>query len=91
VYRSEEQLPTQYVNNEVLWKNRNMDLPFPLYENEPTDLGLFLVSPAAHRNEGLKMGVDAMHGRSAMLIQAYVTDAVFWSGMENVRLDLLSV
>ncbi|MBI2639591.1 MAG: hypothetical protein HYW90_01715 [Candidatus Sungbacteria bacterium] len=55
------------IKNEVVWQNKDVDMPFRLEEGKPTKLGVFLVEHPQKRREGLKVRAFNEHFRSALL------------------------
>lgn len=63
----EMRLPAVEVKNEVVWENKDVQMPFSLKEGEPTKIGVFLTS--SPEKSGIDMNIKVMdnHFRSALL------------------------
>ena len=69
-----ETLPFVEVENEVVWENPNLNIPFKLEVGKPTNLGLFLSPEVKSFKKTQKLGVEIGHGRSALLGRVIISD-----------------
>lgn len=63
----EEKLSAVEVKNEVVWVNKEVEMPFDLKEGKPTKLGVFLTYNPGGKGRILNVGIMDEHFRSALL------------------------
>lgn len=62
------ELPVVHIDNEVLWVNEDMELPFKMEKGKPTDVVGFLTQAKEHKMESVtKLETHSEHQRTALI------------------------
>lgn len=69
------ELPAIHVDNEVLWVNEDMELPFKIEKGKPTNVvGFFTSAPEKNKKPIIKFEVHPSHKRSALISRVIFKD-----------------